>query len=102
LRPALQSSRAGEHSTTRDHVNADFAEVGSPLLGRAMQGGPSIRAAVGVPISVAGELWGVMIAASRSERLPADTQGTAGQVRRTRAVRVSKDARDLDLWVWRR
>jgi signal transduction histidine kinase len=33
-----------------------------------------VRAAVGVPISVAGELWGVMIVASRSEPLPADTE----------------------------
>jgi len=33
-----------------------------------------VRASVGVPVSVAGELWGVMIAASRSEPLPADTE----------------------------
>jgi signal transduction histidine kinase len=33
-----------------------------------------VRAAVGVPVSVAGELWGVMIAASRSEPLPAGTE----------------------------
>ena len=33
-----------------------------------------VRASVGAPISIAGELWGVMIAASRSEPLPADTE----------------------------
>jgi signal transduction histidine kinase len=33
-----------------------------------------VRASVGVPVSVAGELWGVMIAASRSEPLPARTE----------------------------
>jgi signal transduction histidine kinase len=33
-----------------------------------------VRASVGAPISVAGELWGVMIVASRSEPLPADTE----------------------------
>jgi signal transduction histidine kinase len=33
-----------------------------------------IRAAVGVPIDVGGRLWGAMIAASREEPLPADTQ----------------------------
>ncbi len=33
-----------------------------------------VRASVGVPVSVAGELWGVMIAASRSEPLPTDTE----------------------------
>ena len=33
-----------------------------------------VRASVGAPISIAGELWGIMIAASRSEPLPADTE----------------------------
>ena len=33
-----------------------------------------IRALVGVPINVAGELWGVMTVATRSEPLPADTE----------------------------
>ena len=33
-----------------------------------------VKASVGVPVSVAGELWGVMIAASRSDPLPADTE----------------------------
>jgi predicted ATPase/signal transduction histidine kinase len=33
-----------------------------------------VRASVGVPVSVAGELWGVMIAASRSQPLSADTE----------------------------
>jgi signal transduction histidine kinase len=37
--------------------------------------GAGVRASVGVPVSVAGELWGVMIAASRSEPLPAGTDG---------------------------
>jgi predicted ATPase/signal transduction histidine kinase len=32
-----------------------------------------VRASVGAPIRVAGDLWGVMIVASRSEPLPADT-----------------------------
>ena len=36
--------------------------------------GAGVRASVGVPISVAGELWGVMILSSRSEPLPADTE----------------------------
>jgi signal transduction histidine kinase len=33
-----------------------------------------LRALVGVPISVGGDLWGVMIAATRAEPLPADTE----------------------------
>jgi signal transduction histidine kinase len=32
------------------------------------------RAAVGVPVSVAGQLWGAMVLSSRSEPLPADTE----------------------------
>jgi signal transduction histidine kinase len=34
-----------------------------------------LRAAVGVPVSVDGQLWGVMIVASRCGPLPADTEG---------------------------
>jgi signal transduction histidine kinase len=37
-------------------------------------GAVGIRASVGVPVRVAGELWGVMLAATRSESLPADTE----------------------------
>jgi signal transduction histidine kinase len=33
-----------------------------------------VRASVGAPVRVAGELWGVMLAATRSEPLPADTE----------------------------
>jgi signal transduction histidine kinase len=33
-----------------------------------------VRASVGVPVTVAGELWGIMIVATRSEPLPADTE----------------------------
>jgi signal transduction histidine kinase len=36
--------------------------------------GAGVRASVGVPVSVAGRLWGVMILSSRSEPLPADTE----------------------------
>jgi signal transduction histidine kinase len=34
-----------------------------------------LRAAVGVPVNAEGELWGVMIVASRQGPLPADTEG---------------------------
>ena len=34
-----------------------------------------VRASAGVPISVAGRLWGAMIMATRFEPLPADTEG---------------------------
>jgi signal transduction histidine kinase len=37
--------------------------------------GLGLRAAVGVPVIVDGRLWGIMAAASRSEALPAGTEG---------------------------
>jgi signal transduction histidine kinase len=48
-------------------------DTSGPVGGIAREAG--VRASVGVPVSVAGELWGVMIAASRAEPLPADTEG---------------------------
>jgi signal transduction histidine kinase len=51
----------------------DYTQVTGPLADLA--GTWEIRAAVGVPISVAGRLWGVMGAIStRSEPLPAETE----------------------------
>jgi GAF domain-containing protein len=50
----------------------NYADATGPLGDFRREVG--VRAAVGVPISVAGELWGVMIVASRSEPLPADTE----------------------------
>ena len=49
-----------------------YTDAGGPVGDVAIEVG--IRASVGAPISVAGELWGVMIVASRSEPLPADTE----------------------------
>ena len=57
-----------------------YADARGPVGDIAREVG--IRAAVGVPISVAGELWGVMIVASRSEPLPAGYRGAAGRVHR--------------------
>ncbi|MGH3273413.1 MAG: GAF domain-containing protein, partial [Streptosporangiaceae bacterium] len=49
--------------------NADF----SGPLGNVARG-VDLQTAVGVPVSVAGRLWGVMIVASAREPLPADTE----------------------------
>ena len=49
-----------------------YTDTSGPVGDIAIEVG--IRASVGAPISVAGELWGVMIVASRSEPLPADTE----------------------------
>jgi signal transduction histidine kinase len=49
-----------------------FAGATGPFADFAREAG--VRASVGVPVSVAGRLWGVMILSSRSEPLPADTE----------------------------
>jgi signal transduction histidine kinase len=51
----------------------DYADTTGPIADVAREVG--IRASVGVPISVEGRLWGVMISASgRAAALPADTE----------------------------
>jgi signal transduction histidine kinase len=49
-----------------------YADATGPFADFARRAG--VRAAVGVPVSVAGRLWGVMIMDSRSGPLPADTE----------------------------
>jgi signal transduction histidine kinase len=49
-----------------------YADATGPFADFAREAG--VRASVGVPISVAGRLWGVMILSSRSEPLPAGTE----------------------------
>jgi signal transduction histidine kinase len=49
-----------------------YADSSGPVGDIAREAG--VRASVGVPVSVAGGLWGVMIVATRSEPLPADTE----------------------------
>jgi signal transduction histidine kinase len=50
----------------------DYADASGPLAGAARELG--LRAAVGVPVSVEGALWGVMIVGSWVEPLPAGTE----------------------------
>jgi GAF domain-containing protein len=50
----------------------DYADVSGQVGEQAR--GAGIRASVGVPITVEGRLWGVMVAASREEPLSADTE----------------------------
>jgi signal transduction histidine kinase len=53
-----------------------------------------VRASVGVPISVSGQLWGVMIIATRSEPLPADVEARlAGFTELTATAIASAQAR---------
>jgi signal transduction histidine kinase len=80
----------------------DHADRTGPIAGAA--GAAGIRASVGVPISVEGQLWGVMIVASAHEGpLPADTEarlagftelvGTAIANAEARAVLTASRAR---------
>ena len=50
----------------------DYAGASGPVAEAAREFG--LRAAVGVPVSVEGRLWGVMIVESRAEPLPAGTE----------------------------
>jgi signal transduction histidine kinase len=50
----------------------DYASASGPIAELAREFG--VRAAVGVPVGAEGRLWGVMIAESRAEPLPAGTE----------------------------
>ncbi len=50
----------------------EYASASGPISEAVRDFG--VRVAVGVPLSVEGQLWGVMIAGSRAEPLPADTK----------------------------
>jgi signal transduction histidine kinase len=58
---------------TKQSVRIDaYTDATGPIGEVASEAG--LRALVGVPINVAGDLWGVMIVATRSEPLPTDTE----------------------------
>ena len=58
---------------TRQPVRIDdYASTSGPIAKAAREFG--LRAAVGVPVSVEGRLWGVMIVGSRTEPLPPGTE----------------------------
>jgi PAS domain S-box-containing protein len=56
-----------------------------------------IRALVGVPVSVAGEVWGVMIVANRSEPLPADTEARLARFTELAATAIGKAQAQAEL-----
>ena len=67
---------------TGQAARTDYAIV-SGVLGDVATRDWGWRAAVGVPIRVEGRLWGVMLVAlTREESLPADTEAAAGRVHR--------------------
>jgi GAF domain-containing protein len=65
----LQTTISQTHQSERID---DYAESSGPIGELACQAG--LRAAVGVPVCVEGELWGVMIVGSRAEPLPPGTE----------------------------
>jgi len=58
--------------TSRPAWIEGYSDATGPAAALARELG--VRATVGVPISVAGRLWGVMLMATRFEPLPADTE----------------------------
>jgi signal transduction histidine kinase len=82
--PVGASARLGGHDvqtmvfrTGRAARIDDYASASGPIANAAREFG--LHAAVGVPVVVQGSLWGVMLAESRAEPLPAGTEaGLAG------------------------
>jgi signal transduction histidine kinase len=72
-----------------------YADTTGPFADFAREDG--VRAAVGVPISVAGRLWGVMIMDSRSELLPADTEARLAGFAELAAVAVANAQAQAEL-----
>jgi signal transduction histidine kinase len=72
-----------------------YADATGPLGDLRREVG--VRAAVGVPISVAGELWGVMIVASRSEPLPADTEARLAGFTELAAIAIANAQARMEL-----
>jgi signal transduction histidine kinase len=60
------------YQTGRSARIDDHADASGPIAEAARRFG--FRAVVGVPVSVEGRLWGVMLVASRAEPLPAGTE----------------------------
>ncbi|MCU1379722.1 MAG: histidine kinase, partial [Acidimicrobiales bacterium] len=58
---------------TREPVRMDDYADGTGALGVTARG-LGLRASVGVPVSVEGRLWGVMIVTSRGDPIPVDTE----------------------------
>jgi signal transduction histidine kinase len=71
-RPGGRNMQAAIFQTHRPARIDDYAAASGPIPAAARELG--LRAAVGVPVSVEGRLWGVMVAGSRSDPLPADTE----------------------------
>jgi signal transduction histidine kinase len=72
-----------------------YADTTGPFAGYAREAG--VRAAVGVPITAAGRVWGVMIMASRSEPLPAGTEARLAGFTELIAAAVANAAAQAEL-----
>jgi signal transduction histidine kinase len=73
----------------------DYAGASGPGADIAREVGA--RAAVGVPVSVEGHLWGVMIVESRGEPLPADTEGRLAEFTELAATAIANAQARMEL-----
>lgn len=73
----------------------DYAGASGPSAGIAR--GLGVRAAVGVPVSVEGRLWGVMIVESRGEPLPAGSEDRLAGFTELAAIAIANAQARMEL-----
>src|SRR6201993_2836693 len=73
----------------------DYAETSGPAGGRGREWG--LHAAVGVPVSVEGRLWGVMSAGSRHESLPVSAEARLGGFTQLAATAIANAQARIEL-----
>jgi signal transduction histidine kinase len=73
----------------------DYAGASGPMAGLGRKAG--VRAAVGVPVSVEGALWGVMIVASRAGAVPAGTEARLARFTELAATAIANAQARVEL-----
>ena len=74
----------------------DYTDASGPVAEAAREIG--IRAAVGVPVSVEGRLWGVMfVGSTREQPLPADTEGRLSRFTELAATAIANTQARMEL-----
>jgi signal transduction histidine kinase len=81
--------------TSRPARIESYSDATGPTAALARELG--VRATVGVPISVAGRLWGVMMMATRFEPLPADTEARLADFTELAATAVANAQAQAEL-----
>ncbi len=73
----------------------DYAEASGPIADAVREHG--FRAAVGVPVSVEGGIWGLVVVDSRMEPLPADTEAQLAEFTELAATAIANAQARLEL-----